>query len=116
MQKIIDFIHRHWEEGWPQESHDLLQEFLEGAERYPKKATDNATIRAPDIRPDKGVAFTALIHPSNPDSGAYGGMSFVIFPIKDGPSMIAMVIGTQGNGKLNSLQLGKSLTFTPMIR
>ncbi|MBN2246428.1 MAG: AAA family ATPase [Candidatus Aminicenantes bacterium] len=96
MQKIIDFIHRQWEEGWPQESHDLLQEFLEGAERYPKKASEIAAIRAPKMSPDSGVAFTALIHPSNPDSGAYGGMSFVIFPIKDGPSLVAMGIGTQG--------------------
>ena len=40
--------------------------------------------------------FAALIHPSNPDSGPYAGMSFVIFPVPDGPSLIAMGVGTQG--------------------
>jgi 5-methylcytosine-specific restriction protein B len=43
-----------------------------------------------------GVSFSAYIHPSNPDSGAYGGMSFVIFPIENGPCLVGMGIGTQG--------------------
>ena len=43
-----------------------------------------------------GRALAAYIHPSNADSGAYGGMSFVIFPAEDAPCLVAMVIGTQG--------------------
>jgi 5-methylcytosine-specific restriction enzyme B len=42
------------------------------------------------------VPYAAYIHPSNADSGAYGGMSFVIFPANEGPCLVAMVIGTQG--------------------
>ena len=45
---------------------------------------------------DSGVPYAAYIHPSNADSGAYAGMSFVIFPVNDGPCLVAMVIGTQG--------------------
>src|SRR5699024_4027159 len=40
--------------------------------------------------------FAAIIHESNPTRGGYSGLSFVLFPIEDGPAMIAMVVGTQG--------------------
>ena len=43
-----------------------------------------------------GVPYAAYIHPSNADAGAYGGMSFVIFPAEGAPCLVAMVIGTQG--------------------
>jgi 5-methylcytosine-specific restriction protein B len=69
---------------------------MTNAERYPKKAADSIAIRSPKIRPDGGVPFTALIHPSNPEAGAYGGMSFVLFPTIDSKALIAMGIGTQG--------------------
>jgi 5-methylcytosine-specific restriction protein B len=44
------------------------------------------------------VPYAALIHPSNPDSGAYGGMSFVVFPHPEGsvPALFGLVLGTQG--------------------
>lgn len=64
--------------------------------RYPESAKKTVALRAPEFRGGSGVPFAALIHPSNPDSGAYGGMSFVIFPVQDGPCMLALVVGTQG--------------------
>ncbi|MEW5784403.1 MAG: hypothetical protein AB1767_04870 [Bacillota bacterium] len=54
------------------------------------------TLRAPEFRSDSGVPFTSLIHPSNPDSGPYGGMSFVTFPVEGRPALVSMVVGTQG--------------------
>ena len=45
---------------------------------------------------DSGVPFAAYIHPSNPPSGPYGGLSFVIFPVPDAPCLVALVVGTQG--------------------
>jgi 5-methylcytosine-specific restriction protein B len=39
------------------------------------------TLRAPEIK--DGVTYAAYIHPSNAEQGAYGGMSFVIFPATD---------------------------------
>lgn len=64
--------------------------------RYPKAAADRVTLRAPGIDAETGVPFAAYIHPSNPKSGPYSGMSFVIFPVKDRPCLIGMVAGTHG--------------------
>lgn len=45
---------------------------------------------------DKAVPYAALIAPEQDTSGAYGGMSFVVFPADEsGPALIGMVIGTQ---------------------
>jgi 5-methylcytosine-specific restriction protein B len=65
--------------------------------RYARRAEKAVALRAPDMRAsDAGVPYAAYIHPSNADSGAYGGMSFVIFPVEGEPCLVAMVIGTQG--------------------
>jgi 5-methylcytosine-specific restriction enzyme B len=42
------------------------------------------------------VPFAAYIHPSNPTRGAYGGLSFVIFPVADAPCLVGLGVGTQG--------------------
>jgi hypothetical protein len=42
------------------------------------------------------VPRPACIHPSNPSSGAYGGMSIAIFPVDDAPCLLSFVVGTQG--------------------
>lgn len=96
MDKLIQFINKSWYSDWHKDSEAIFEEILTSAQRYPKKGADTVAIRSPNIRPDSGVPFTALIHPSNPESGAYGGMSFVIFPTENNPALIAMGIGTQG--------------------
>jgi 5-methylcytosine-specific restriction protein B len=64
--------------------------------RYRATAKDMVTLRGPEFSSDTGVPFAAYIHPSNPTSGPYGGMSFVIFPASGEPCLVAMVVGTQG--------------------
>ena len=64
--------------------------------RYPKSAEKTMTVRAPDISLETGVPFAAYIHPANPKSGPYGGLSFVIFPTQDAPCLVGLVVGTQG--------------------
>lgn len=64
--------------------------------RYPKLAAKEVTLRAPEMSPDTGVPFAAYIHPSNPASGPYSGLSFVIFPVPEQPCLIGLVVGTQG--------------------
>lgn len=97
MEKLIQLIHSQSTENWPQRCNEAFAELSESQNsRYPEKAKKVTTLRAPSFTTDNGVPFAALIHPSNPDSGSYGGMSFVIFPIKDGPCLISLVIGTQG--------------------
>jgi 5-methylcytosine-specific restriction protein B len=97
MNQLISLVHENRTESWSDKAKSAFAEiFGASGGRYPDKANKVVTLRAPEFKGGTGVPFASLIHPSNPDSGAYGGMSFVVFPIPDGPSMLAMVIGTQG--------------------
>jgi 5-methylcytosine-specific restriction protein B len=64
--------------------------------RYAKAAEKSVTLRAPEMTPDSGVPFAAYINPANPTKGAYGGFSFVIFPVSGAPCLVGLVVGTQG--------------------
>jgi 5-methylcytosine-specific restriction protein B len=78
---------------WPIESEQAFKElFGSKGGRFPSNSEKAIQFRTPKAN----VPFAAMIHETNPTSGGYSGMSFVIFPIDDGPAMIAMVIGTQG--------------------
>ena len=93
--QLADIIHSPTLQSWKDRNEKALAALF--ASRYPKRAEKSVTLRAPDMKGgDAGVPYAAYIHPSNADSGAYGGMSFVIFPVDDAPSLVAMVIGTQG--------------------
>lgn len=92
---LVDVIHSRSLESW-KERNEVALAGLFGI-RYAKRAEKAVTLRAPDMRgSDTGVPYAAYIHPSNADAGAYGGMSFVIFPVEGEPCLVAMVIGTQG--------------------
>ena len=97
MQKLLDLIHSGQQNNWSERSREAVAELFGSAGgRYAERARQAFNLRAPDFSSGSGVPFTALIDPSNPDSGAYGGMSFVIFPVEDRAALIGMVIGTQG--------------------
>ena len=64
--------------------------------RYRQEASKTLTPRAPGTQLDSGVPFAAYIHPNNPTSGPYSGLSFVIFPTENAPCLIGMGVGTQG--------------------
>jgi len=93
---LVDIIHSKTLDSW-KERNDKALAALFGT-RYPKRAEKSVTLRAPEMKGgnDAGVPYAAYIHPSNAEAGAYGGMSFVIFPVEDAPCLVAMVIGTQG--------------------
>ncbi len=96
MKKLLELIHSPYTDDFSTRSKEAIEElFGSPGGRYPDRARQGVSVRAPEFRPGSGVPFTALIDPSNPDSGAYGGMSFVIFPGEDSPAGIAMVVGTQ---------------------
>jgi len=98
MDKLIQLCSQEWdiENEWPDRSVEAF-ELLFGTPggRYEKSAFNNINLRTPRID-DKGVPFSAIIHESNPSSGGYGGMSFVICPVEGVEPMIAMIVGTQG--------------------
>jgi 5-methylcytosine-specific restriction protein B len=92
---LVDIIHSGTIDSWKDRNKEALTPLF--GSRYPKRGEHAVTLRAPDMKGgDSGVPYAAYIHPSNPDAGAYGGMSFVIFPVEDGPCLVALVIGTQG--------------------
>jgi 5-methylcytosine-specific restriction protein B len=97
MNKLVDLIYSKTTENWTDRCKEAFEEIYGSTSgRYPDRAKKLVTLRAPMMTSDTGIPFASLIHPSNPDSGAYGGMCFVIFPVNDAPCGIAMGIGTQG--------------------
>jgi 5-methylcytosine-specific restriction protein B len=92
---LTEIIHSAALDSWKERNETALTGLF--GTRYAKRAEKAVTLRAPDMRgSDSGVPYAAYIHPSNADAGAYGGMSFVIFPVEGEPCLVAMVIGTQG--------------------
>lgn len=94
MPALDDLIFsRYQPTNWAKLANETLQGLF--GTRYRSDAIKTTKVRAPEMR-DSGLPFAALIHTNNPDSGPYGGTSFVLFPIPDGPAMIALGVGTQG--------------------
>ena len=91
---------RGYSADWPLKMKDAFNDlFGSDGGRYPASAKQSVTLRAPEIPAsgdDMAVPFAALIHPSNPNSGPYGGMSIAIFPGEDSPCLISFGVGTNG--------------------
>jgi len=86
---------------WPKRMREGFDELYgSSGGRYPASAKSLVEVRAPERQgstEDIGVPFAALIHPSNPKSGPYGGMSIAIFPGDDeSPCLLSFVVGTNG--------------------
>src|SRR5438477_12642026 len=94
---LLEIVHSLRRESWSERNKAALDALFGSSEgRYPKQASKVVTLRAPEMSADSGVPFSAYIHPSNPPSGPYSGLSFVIFPVPDQPCLIGLVVGTQG--------------------
>jgi len=92
-------LERRYSNAWPEKfkaGYDAL--FGGDGGRYPDSAKRQVTLRAPAPPEDSEgmVPFAALIHPSNPSSGPYGGTSLAVFPGDDTPCLISLVVGTNG--------------------
>jgi 5-methylcytosine-specific restriction protein B len=98
--KLLNAIlERRYTNGWPEKikaGYDDL--FGSDGGRYPDSARKVMTLRAPaPSESNEGIVpFAALIHPSNPSSGPYGGTSLAIFPGDDARCLISFVVGTGG--------------------
>lgn len=91
---LLEIIHSRKRDRWKDRNEQALRGLF--GTRYSQRAEKAVVLRAPDMKGDGGVPYAAYIHPSNPDAGGYGGMSFVIFPSDEAPCLLAMCIGTQG--------------------
>jgi 5-methylcytosine-specific restriction enzyme B len=100
MSALLEVAASEWSDDWHERAAMALTEVLSGGAkgRYDSQARKLIDVRAPKIVGD-GVPFAALIHPENPTSGPYAGMSFVLFPADEaGPCLISLVVGTLGLG------------------
>lgn len=96
LEVLVELIHTPGIENWRERAETAYKALL-GAQggRYGRDQAERETVlRAPEIR--DGVPFAAWIHKSNPASGPYGGLSFVIFPVGRGPALFGLVVGTNG--------------------
>ncbi len=97
LELLLDLILSANQDSWENRNQQAFGALFGSPDgRYPKHGEKVVTLRAPKISPDSGVPFAAYIHPQNPSSGAYSGLSFVIFPAAEQPCLIGLVVGTAG--------------------
>ena len=83
--------------NWEQANEGALAElFGAPSGRYGADAGKSIDLRAPAMKNDSDAPFSAYIHPANPKTGPYGGMSIAIFPVPDKPALLTFVVGTAG--------------------
>jgi len=97
LARLVEIVHTPPGADWSERNREAFGAlFGAPSGRYRKDAEKLVAVRAPYFEGDSGVPFAALIHPANPASGPYGGMSFVLFPAEQDPCLVAMVVGTHG--------------------
>src|SRR5947209_20162322 len=94
---LLDIVHSGTQDSWPERNKAAFEALFGSPDgRYTKPAAKAVTLRAPAMSGDSGVPFAAYIHPSNPPSGPYSGLSLVIFPVAGQSCLVGLVVGTQG--------------------
>jgi 5-methylcytosine-specific restriction protein B len=94
---LLEIVHSPTQESWSERNRAAFDALFGSPDgRYPRSASKAVTLRAPEMSAETGVPFAAYIHPSNPPSGLYTGLSFVIFPVPNRPCLMGMVVGTGG--------------------
>lgn len=97
ISKLVDLVHGAGADEWSKKNEKAFESlFGVSGGRYRKDAEKGVRLRAPEMKGDSGIPFAAYVHEQNPTSGAYGGMSFVMFPVEGAPCLVGMVVGTQG--------------------
>jgi 5-methylcytosine-specific restriction protein B len=95
---LVELLLRHGTpDTWPNDCKTAFGHlFGSDSGRYAVIAQKEVTLRSPQFKTEAGVPYAGFIHHSNPDSGPYGGMSVVIFPVENAPALLSFVVGTQG--------------------
>jgi 5-methylcytosine-specific restriction protein B len=97
LEKLVAIVHTQGTDNWPDRNKEAFASlFGAPSGRYPKAAEKVTALRAPGMTSEESISFAAYIHVDNPKSGPYSGLSFVIFPVDDGPCLVGLVVGTQG--------------------
>lgn len=98
LDALLDLIYNPSDGDWGERNQSAFDAlFGSPSGRYPVAAQKTMMLRAPAIDVEEGVRFAAYIHPSNPRSGPYSGLSFVVFPVSGQDACIlGLGVGTQG--------------------
>jgi len=96
---LVDIIHSQDTAAWAARNQQAFDSLFSADGRYPQRAREHFQLRAPAPNSDDSIPYAAYIHPENPTSGVYSGLSFVMFPVEGAPCLIGMVVGTGGLGK-----------------
>jgi 5-methylcytosine-specific restriction protein B len=97
LDSLLEVIYDPNSEDWTKRNETAFKDLFGSPNgRYKQSAERTMTLRAPAIDMETGVRYAAYIHPSNPTSGPYSGLSFVVFPAPQAPCLIGLVVGTQG--------------------
>jgi 5-methylcytosine-specific restriction enzyme B len=96
LEALVEVIHNPNAQGWYAQNEAAFNGLF-GAPggRYAEKAKSAFTLRAPKPSAEV-VGYAAYIHPDNPSSGPYAGMSFGILPGEANSCLVGMVVGTAG--------------------
>lgn len=96
--QVHELLNERLSNDWADKAKEAFEGlFGAGTGRFPSNAAGSTKARVPGFKEGStGVPFAALVNSGTTDSGAYGGMSLVLFPTAEGPSLISMVVGTQG--------------------
>ena len=66
MKKLLDLIHYPYTDDFSTRSKEAIEElFGSPSGRYPDRAKQGISVRAPEIRPSSGVLFNVLLFVSN---------------------------------------------------
>lgn len=96
LDKLVDLIYKPDNGNWTNRATEAFQQLWEKGSRYRQGAATKFMIRAPGARDENNVVYAGLIHPNNPTSGPYAGMSFCLMPGTERPCLLTFVIGTAG--------------------
>lgn len=98
-QPFYDAGNTHW--SWADTGKKVMVDFLSSGERYRASTYDEngkklVAIRNPGTDMQQGIPYIALVQPEANPSGSYDGTSLVLFPSKNGGSLLTLCIGTDG--------------------
>jgi 5-methylcytosine-specific restriction enzyme B len=97
LDALVEIVHSSELDGWTGRNEEAFEGLFGSPRgRYPAKAKESVALRAPGKGNEDNIPFSAYIHPTNPKSGGYSGMSFVIFPVDERPAVFGLVLGTLG--------------------
>ncbi len=94
MNALLELINAHFDRDWGDRAKETLTAWC--AERYGARWEKAMQLRVNGNPTEDAAPFAALIPAGQPKSGAYGGMSFVLFPSSATPAWLALVVGTNG--------------------